>query len=145
MLFGVYRQWGNRQKDEVLGSCNKINKASEEDKEIIAMGDWNVDSKKFNDKTYQRKRICSVIMKMVHSNDLKIADLPYTFISRNHDYKSALDHIYFSSTLEDKISCKATDQAATDHLPIMFELEMNIIKAKDKKHKLIRKKCFKGF
>lgn len=109
------------------------------------MGDWNVDSKKFNDKTYQHKRICNVIIEMVHSNDLKIADLRDTFSSRNHDYKGALDHIYFSNTLEDKILCKATNHAATDHLPIMFELETNNNKEEDKKHRLIRLRCFKGF
>ena len=83
ILFGVYRQWGNRQVDEVLELCNQINKASEEDKEIIAMGDCNVDSKRFNDKSYQHKRICSVIMEMIHLNGLKIADLPDTFFTKS--------------------------------------------------------------
>lgn len=28
IIFVVYRQWGNRQIDEVIELCNKINKAS---------------------------------------------------------------------------------------------------------------------
>ena len=76
-----------------------------------------------NDKTYRHKRICDAINEMNDNNDLKMAELPETYFSRKHNYKSSLHHIYYSSTLENEISYKATDHAASDHIPIMFELK----------------------
>jgi len=74
-----------------------------------------------------------------------MAELPVTFFSRKHNYKSSLDHIYYSNTLENEISYKATSHSATDHNPIMFELKEKEIKRNEQEHKVIRKRCFKGF
>lgn len=99
-------------------------------KNIIAIGDFNVDAKRMKDKTYRHKGICGAITEMNDTSDLKMAELPETYFSRKHNYKSSLDHIYYSSTLENEISYKATDHAASDHIPIMFELKGKTREAK---------------
>ena len=82
---------------------------------------------------------------MADTNNLKMAELPETYFSRKHNYKSSLDHIYYSSTLENEISYNAIDHAASDHIPIMFELKEKHSKRNKQEHKLIEKRCFKEF
>ena len=80
---------------EIESLRNATDNASEEDKHIIAVGDWNVAAKRINGNTYQHKRICTVINEVNDTNSLVMAGLPETFFSRKHKYKSSLDHILF--------------------------------------------------
>ena len=83
IIFGVYRQWGNQQLEEIESLHNAIDKAAKENKHIVAMGNFNVDAKRMNDKTYRHKRICDAISEMNDTNDLKMAELPETYFQGN--------------------------------------------------------------
>ena len=98
-----------------------------------------------NDKAYKRKRISDKINEMKDSNNLTMANLPETYFLRKHLYKSSLDHIYYSNSLEDEVSYKATDHAATDHRPIILELKKRTSKRARPEVKLVEKRCFKEF
>ena len=82
---------------------------------------------------------------MKDSNNLTMANLPETYFSRKHLYKSSLDHIYYSNSLEEEVSYKATDHAATDHRPIILELKKRTSKRARPEVKLVEKRCFKEF
>ena len=61
IIFGIYRQWGNQQLEEIENVHNAIDKASKENKHIIAIADFNVGAERINVKTYRHKRTCDAI------------------------------------------------------------------------------------
>ena len=52
IIFGIYRQWGNQQLEEIEDLLNAIDKEPEESKHIIAIGDF-----KFRCKTDEWKNL----------------------------------------------------------------------------------------
>ena len=57
--------------------------------------------------------------------------------------ESAIDHIYVSGELEERIYTKKLEESSTDHLPIMVG-----VKTREKRkaeQKFVRKRCMKNF
>ena len=64
-------------------------------------------------------------------------------LPKTSTYGSALDHIYYSPTFENKLAIKSLKNSASDHLPIVCEIR-SIPKMLPYTHQ-ITKRCLKNF
>ncbi len=84
---------GKKQQEEMDHVANAIEKASTENKPIVAMGDFNIDENRINDKTYRHKRISDKINKMKDSNDVTMPNLLETFFKDTYVQKFSRSHL----------------------------------------------------
>ena len=78
-----------------------MERATEERKEIIRMGDANICANKWNDPQYKSLRVASELKSGLEENELRSIYLGNTYLAENTKQsgkisESALDHIYLS-------------------------------------------------
>ena len=78
-----------------------MERATEEQKEIIMMGDANICANKWNDPQYKNHRVASELKSRLEENGLRSIYLGNTYLAENTTQsgkisESALDHIYLS-------------------------------------------------
>jgi exonuclease III len=155
LLGGFYRQWTNNgirsskvQVDEIQVFCNQIDSACTPRSKAIIMGDANLCSQKWQNKDFDKKNISQPLIQCLEKNGLKIQDVGTTYQSDNVQSNgkiahTALDHVYVSESMVNRIQVKKLQNSATDHLPVIAEY---CIKAsKDSYKHAITKRSFKGF
>ena len=145
IITGLYRQWGNNQENEMDQICMIFDKIGDETLDHIIIGDINLDKSRYHEANYRYKSIRDKILTAIYRNDLQMADLGPTYLSKSNGCQSEIDHIYFSSTLQKSVITYTGDCCASDHLQIIIDvnIEKNIIKKETKKYKVIR--SYKNF
>ena len=96
-------------------------------KPIVALGDANLCSNKWYEETYPLRPIAAELQGALATCELTVAPLGLTYTADRLSpdgnlIQSALDHIYFSASLSEKIKCSKLDVQATDHVPIKTKL-----------------------
>ena len=133
IISGFYRTWGKSQKmeEEMEGLCEIFNKVGNENGNYIALGDANLNKLKFHEHNYPYKSLRDKLLNTLAQNDMNMVDLPPTYISKSNGCQSELDHIYYSAILVNDVNAYIDECAASDHCPIV--LELNIKKSMTKK------------
>lgn len=112
---------------------------------MIIVPDMNLNKRKFKDKNYHYKELRDILLECVARNDLTMADLPNTYISKINWSCSEIDHVYLTSSLKRKISCSLDDCGASDHSPVLIEVKTNTNKPKSTKHEYKFIRSYKNF
>ena len=85
----------------------QIERANEERKDILMMGDANICTNKWNNPQYKHHRVVMELRSGLEQNGMKNIDIGNTYLADNTTQngkiaESALDHIYMSSGMEEK-------------------------------------------
>ena len=123
IVTGVYRQWGSNQEFELEQITNVVDKIGDEKKDHLILGDINLDKSKFDTEDYRYKKLRDILLNCLSRNDLKMANLGPTYLSKIHGTQSELDHIYYSATLNRIIKPFLGDCSASDHLQIIVDVQ----------------------
>ena len=155
LLGGFYRQWscnGIRSKklqvEEMQIFCEQINAGCTPKSKTIIMGDANLCSTKWHNEDFDLKSISQQLIQCLEQNGLKIQDIGATYqsdhVQANGKFShSALDHVYTSEILKDRVQVTKLQNSATDHLPVIVKYRIEAVKVIHKH--TITKRSFKGF
>ena len=115
---------------------------------IIILGDANLCADRWHFPKFVNKKFAKSLQNTLSRCGLKVADIGPTFQSDHLKidddiYGSALDHVYYSSALENKLVIKSLKNSALDHLPVVCEIP-SIPKMLPFTHR-INKRCLKNF
>jgi hypothetical protein len=110
------------------------------------MGDCNIDQEKWDNSSYQHFRLSEQLRNGLALSGLEILPMGKTYnanhMSTNGSFaSSALDHIYCSTTKP--IRTKVLQSRASDHLPIMVEIDLDAKNSREVT--TVTKRCFKSF
>ena len=110
IIGGFYREWAQKgisdesaQIERIKILSNQIEYASNKYKNIMILGDANLDMNKWNEPKYKNANVSQVLRECLDQNGLKIEYIGDTYIA-NHTQKngniamSAIDHIYYVHT-----------------------------------------------
>ena len=156
---GFYREWapnGDKSIGAQVKSMQKltgqIEEAAKESKTMIILGDANLCSIRWDSPNYTHKKISTELRETLIQCGLSIIPLGITYTADrlNEDgseITSALDHIYFSTNTNQSVEFYKLDNSATDHVPIIAELNLNTKAERkpDPSQKTIRKRSMKNF
>ena len=84
---------------------SSIDAACEEKRNTLIVADMNLNKLRFNDKDYPYKGLRDQLLNCLARNDLVAAVLGPTYHSLTHSMSSELDHITYSASMEENISC----------------------------------------
>ena len=155
LLGGFYRQWScngirstKLQVEEIQVFCNQINSGCTPRSKTLIMGDANLCSNKWRGEDFDKKNISQPLIQCLEQNGLKIRDIGTTYQSDHIQSNgkiahTALDHVYTSENLEDRVEVKKLLNSATDHLPVIAECRFETSKVSHKR--TVTKRSFKGF
>ena len=76
IIIGVYRIWTNNQNNEFTNLTELYDKACNEEKEVLILGDMNLNKIKFDELNYPYKFMRDNLLDCLSSNDMKMVDLP---------------------------------------------------------------------
>ena len=112
------------------------------------LGDVNLCSHKWNEKNFLNKKLATSLKNTLLECGLHPRDMGLTFKSdiiqaNGNIATSAIDHIYVSDELEAKTKTITLKSSATDHLPIMAQI--NKQKLRTPKMKLITRRSTKNY
>jgi exonuclease III len=155
LLCSLYREWspqGDNSASSQMGQVevliNQLNMAAASKKQLVVMGDINLDKQKWDDHTYSSFNLSEELRSCLAVCGLEIHDLGFTYHS-NHQASdgkwpsSELDHIYTSSRWPIRTSTKSLNNSMSDHKPIMAEVEIGAKKTSALTY--VRRRCFKDF
>lgn len=137
LIGGFYREWSRkgdnsqaRQVEALKAFTNQIERAANEGKFLVLLGDANLCSEKWEEPEYIHQVLAEELKGTLALCGLKIAKLGQTYLAdrlteQGNTIRSALDHIYFSQELADQISTEALEESSTDHLPILAYMTAN--------------------
>ena len=121
LIAGFYRQWTheNLPKSEAEQKgieilTNQIELASNEQKDVIIIGDANLCSTKWKDPNFVHKNISTPLLNCLDQNGIKIHNVGNTYLA-DHILKngtipeSALDHVYYSEATKLNAEVKKSD------------------------------------
>ena len=155
LVGGYYREWsknGKKSEKEQVESIKvlveQMEKATNEKKTVVMLGDMNINAEKWRDEKSRNKKVASEILGALEACGLKHMKLGCTFLAdntaqRGRTVESELDHIYITKEKENNITVKKGETSATDHLPIMAELEVK--RERKEKARTIYKRSMKNF
>ena len=95
------------------------------------------------------KKIANPLKNAIEQNGLTVYPVENTYLA-DHLLKngsipeSALDHMYYSKSIKDRIECKISEVSATDHVPVITSYKIGKSRAKIYS-KNITKRCLKNF
>ena len=126
----------------------QMEKATNEKKTVVMLGDMNINAEKWRDEKSRNEKVASEILGALEACGLKHMELGCTFLADNtaqsgRTVESELDHIYITKEKENNITVKKGKTSATDHLPIMAELEVK--REGKEKARTIYKRSMKTF
>ena len=92
---------------------------------LLILGDANFCADRWHSPKFLNKKVARPLQNTLSRCGLKIADVGPTFQSDHlkidgEVYGSALDHVYYSSSLENKLSIKSIKNSSSDHLPVII-------------------------
>ena len=131
LIGGFYREWTKngdntqaRQVEAIRTFTSQIEKAANEDKSLLILGDANLCTEKWSEPEYVHQLQAEELKSTLALCGLNIAKLGQTFLADRLSNKgevisSSLDHIYFSQELESRIRTETLTESSTDHLPII--------------------------
>ena len=155
IIGGFYRQWSNNgersteiQLEEIELFCNQINRAAMKNSKVIATGDANLCAERWRQDGYNKKGIASPLLQCLERNGLDIHNIGYTYQSdkvlpNGQVSQSALDHVYTSANIGDRVCAKKILKSSTDHLPVVISYNMNRNKRRFKH--MVTKRSLKNF
>jgi hypothetical protein len=130
LIGGIYRQFSmgssrgtefESAQLELLGE--QLIAASEVSKDVLLLGDFNLDVSRTEDPNYYRKNMLERFQTFQHASGLQRFDTPNTFESygahKGRHYTSTLDHVYASESIFNKTTVKVLADAASDHQPLL--------------------------
>ena len=93
------------------------------------MNIMNINGERWRDKKSKNKEVANEVLGALEACGLIHMELGCTFLADNtaqsgRTVESELDHIYITKEKENKCTVKKGETSATDHLPIMAELEV---------------------
>ena len=154
LVCGFYREWTRKgvnsqggQMEALKSFTTQIERAANEGKSLVLMGDANLCSEKWAEPDYVHQILAEEIKSTLALCGLKIAELGQTYLAdrlseQGNTIRSSLDHIYFSEDLGMQISTEALEESSTDHLPVIAHVKM---RSKQKnKPKTITKRSLKN-
>ena len=132
---GFYRVWSHNGENSEASQLNRINiftnqieQASANFKDVIILGDANLDTNKWNNVKYLHKKVASALKESFNANNILMLEVGNTYLA-NHAQKngeiarSAIDHVYCSKNMVLKVTITKSNKCSSDHLPVMAELE----------------------
>jgi retron-type reverse transcriptase len=145
LVCSFYREWINPQAEKLDILLSQIKKASSSKKNLLVMGDCNLDQNKWNNPRWPHFKLAEKLRTGVAESGLSILPMGDTYFayqrSVNGDVaQSALDHIYSSAS--GQVRTRVLSSTASDHKPIMAEVEM---KKPTKQVTSVTKRSFKSF
>jgi hypothetical protein len=146
LLCQFYREWAEPQGEKLDILLDQIITASSSKKSLVVMGDCNIDQEKWDNSSYQHFRLSEQLRNGLALSGLEILPMGKTYnanhMSTNGSFaSSALDHIYCSTTKP--IRTKVLQSRASDHLPIMVEIDLDAKNSREVT--TVTKRCFKSF
>jgi hypothetical protein len=152
LFCSLYREWspqGDRSSGSQMGQVevliDQINTAVASGKNLVVMGDINLDKQRWDEHTYSSFNLSEELRTCLATCGLEIHDLGLTYKSHQcvdgNLASSALDHIYSNS--KRPIKTRSLDIGMSDHLPIMAEVEVGAKKFSESLT-YVRKRCFKN-
>jgi hypothetical protein len=140
LICGFYREWtrtstGSRTDREQIENLQvlteQMTRAKEESKEVLMMGDANLDSLKWESSEYRHYKIAIEMRSSLAQNGMTNMYVGSTFVSDKTDdngmiAESALDHVYVSQGLEKNIEVHKTELSSTDHVPVITTVKQGI-------------------
>ena len=127
---------------------SQVNKAVDQGRPIILMGDLNLDRNRINDSSYHLKNLITKINDTLSSCGMSCAELGNTFACQRQTrsglktIESALDHIYIDDGL--KADCYKIENGMSDHLPVAAEIHCKKNK-RTTSSKIVIRRSFKNF
>jgi hypothetical protein len=156
LIGGFYREWthkGNKSEEDQLRNIEilteQIERATNENKELLLLGDANICTMKWNETKYKHHKIATEIKNTLTQCGMKNMDIGITYMADNKNKngevtESALDHIYIRKEMEPRMTVRKLEKSATDHLPIIAELRIKVEQQRTKTKK-ITKRSMKNF
>ena len=128
---------------------SQIERAAREKKEIIIIGDVNLDANKWLDSGYPAYNIAVELTGTLAQCGIEIEDVGNTYLADRLAaggvaIESAIDHVYISANLRPNTKTVKLNTSSTDHLPITVKVKY----ASKKKEKIVikkRKRSMKNF
>ena len=158
LMGGFYREWspgGEKSIEAQLKAMrvftNQIEQAALENKNIVILGDANLCSIKWNSPNFLHKKISDELQDTLTNCGLSQIQMGITYTADRlsaggSEITSALDHIYISTSIENKIRTRKLDTSATDHLPIVVNIEDHSpIKTKTAPDQPVLRRSMKNF
>jgi exonuclease III len=159
LVCGFYREWTkvgritNGEQCKIMETfSDQTTRANSEGKDVVMLGDANLDSEKWNKINYRHYQVASEWQKNITRNGMKLMDIGNTFLAEQTKQdgsiiESALDHVYVKIDMEEKVIVTRGTLSATDHLPIVAEImKPNILQKEVKtKPRTIYKRSMKNF
>ena len=155
LLGGFYRQWSMEGKLTVPEQVNQmelfsqqIREAANSQEKIIITGDANLCADSWLRENYDRKSVAQPLQDCLLRNGLEIQNVGFTFQADHMQTsgmvsQSALDHVYNSVIIKDRITVNKLQNSSSDHLPVKIKYNMDTKKTSHKKS--ITKRSFKNF
>jgi hypothetical protein len=146
LIGSVYREWGKLQDSKLEILLGQLQAASSSKKDAIVMGDFNIDQLKWNNPLWKNFKIAERLRDVIALCGLEPIPMGPTYQAhqRSRDgtiASSALDHVYCST--KRPVKTRVLSSSASDHQPIMVEVDLNI-KA-TKKMSTLTRRTFKSF
>ena len=135
IIGGFYREWSpggvksiEAQVEAMRVFTNQIEQAAAENKNIIILGDANLCSIKWNSPNFLHKKISDELQDTLMNCGLSPIPMGITYTADRlspdgAEITSALDHIYMTTSMENKTRTRKLDTSAMDHLPIVVNIE----------------------
>ena len=130
LIGSFYREWqdqygdGSRegQRRRLNDFFEQVERAKEEKKKMLVLGDFNLDVERLNDKTYYERTMAVELNRLTVTNGLDYIPVGKTF-SANVGTKenpvmmhSCIDHVYIGNGMK-LASARSPDNGMSDHTP----------------------------
>ena len=134
IIGGFYREWthdGDKTEEgqvkRIKIFSNQIELANKNKCEMIILGDANLCSNKWNNSKFLQKNVAAPLKIALDRCGLLFKDIGNTYqsdhiVANGSVPESALDHVYSSKSLEDKIEVKKLSNGSSDHNPVAVSI-----------------------
>ena len=112
------------------------------------LGDANICANKWNNPQYRHHKVATELKNGLEQNGMMSIYMGNTYLADNMTQKgniaeSALDHIYITKEMKERVKGHKLETSATDHLPIIAEIRRP--GGNQEKNKVILKRSMKNF
>ena len=143
LIGGIYREWNDKQPEDMSLICNQISSASEEGLPLLCIGDINLDMLLWDKSSFRLKSLADQWKAKISTAGLKWENLGETFESyytttSGHKVKSGLDHIYHNGTGIFN-NFKKSPNSLSDHRPIYCDINIAPKKVEKEEQFILRR------
>ena len=137
LICGFYREWSRNghklteeeQVNRIEILTEQMERATNEDKDVIILGDANACSQNWKDSNFKHKKVSEEMNNSIEICGMVSMDMGITYtadgIGKNGIIaESGLDHIYASKSLTNRLNTFKKENAGTDHRPIIAEIRI---------------------